>query len=495
MTSWIDRRRAGVLLHIASLPGPQPCGVLGEEARNFVDVLCEGGFSVWQFLPLGPTHGCGSPYESLSSFAGNPNFIDLRECVSREWIDASDLHATRSASGAAAIRIRAARSFWSETGRNADLAASVQSFQAENIAWLDDFSLFMALKRTYHGQAWWQWPEPLRQHEPEALTNARHLYAGTIRQIIFEQYLFALQWDALKKYAEIRGVMLFGDLPIYAAHDSADVWANQRMFTLNEDGLCSEVAGVPPDYFSRTGQRWGNPLYRWQELETERFAWWVKRIRVQLTRMHLLRIDHFRGLEAYWAIPGESRDGTVGEWRKAPGAALLETVHAELGDLPLVAEDLGLITPEVTMLLQQFDLPGMKVLQFAFDGMPDNPYLPENFGPDSVIYTGTHDNDTTLGWFRGISPEEKGRLAARVDLSAGTMPWPLIQMAIESRARLAIAPIQDLLSLGSEARFNTPGTMEGNWKWRMETGDITAPIWARARALNERSGRTRPHDS
>ncbi len=487
MNTWIDRRRAGVLLHIASLPGPQACGVLGEEARDFVDALCEGGFSVWQFLPLGPTHGHGSPYESLSSFAGNPDFIDLRQCVSREWIDASDLHAIHDAPGAKTTRTKAANGFWREAEKNNDLAASVQHFQMENAAWLDDFSLFMALKETHHGQAWWQWPKPLRQHAPEALASARYLHTDAIRQVIFEQYLFALQWNALKKYADMHGVILFGDLPIYAAHDSADVWANQRMFTLNENGLCSEVAGVPPDYFSRTGQRWGNPLYHWQELETNHFTWWVKRIRAQLARMHLLRIDHFRGLEAYWAIPGESEDGTVGEWRKAPGAALLEAVSTELGHLPLVAEDLGLITPEVTRLLEQFDLPGMKVLQFAFDGMPDNPYLPENFGPNSVIYTGTHDNDTTLGWFEVLSPEEKGRLASYV--GDGDMPWPLIRLAIESRAQLTIVPMQDLLSLGNEARFNTPGTVEGNWQWRMGTGEATAPIWAHARELNECSGR------
>jgi len=493
MMPWIDRRRAGVLLHIASLPGPQACGVLGKEARWFVDRLCEGGFSVWQFLPLGPTHGHGSPYESLSSFAGNPDFIDLRECASREWLDASDMHAVHNAPSANTARIKAAIGFWNETKNNTDLAESVQRFQTENSAWLDDFSLFMALKKVRNGQPWWQWPKPLRQRDSEALADAKRHHTGAIHQVIFEQYLFSQQWNTLKKYAETHGVMLFGDLPIYAAHDSADVWANQSLFTLNEDGLCSEVAGVPPDYFSKTGQRWGNPLYHWKQMKVDHFDWWVKRIQAQLARMHLLRIDHFRGLEAYWAIPGESRDGTVGEWRKAPGAALLEAVNTELGHLPLVAEDLGLITPEVTALLERFGLPGMKILQFAFDGTSDNPYLPGNFGPNSAIYTGTHDNDTTLGWFETLSPEGKERLAHYADLSGGNMPWPLIRLAIESDARLAIIPMQDLLSLDSEARFNTPGTIDGNWQWRMQSGQATESIWTRAHDLNERSGRINPN--
>jgi len=489
MTQWIDRRRAGVLLHITSLPGPQPCGSLGEEARCFVDALCEGGFSVWQFLPLGPTHGHGSPYESLSSFAGNPEFIDLRECVSRGWVDESDLQAIHDAASAGTARIKAATGFWDEVKKNTGLAESIRKFQTENAAWLDDFSLFMALKKYRHGQPWWQWPNPLRQRNSGALAHAKHLHADTIHQVIFEQYLFAMQWDALKTYAEMRGLILFGDLPIYAAHDSADVWANQQIFTINETGLCSEVAGVPPDYFSRTGQRWGNPLYHWEKLETTHFDWWVKRIQAQLARMHLLRIDHFRGLEAYWSIPGESMDGTVGEWRKGPGAALLEAISIKLKCLPLVAEDLGLITPEVNALLERYALPGMKVLQFAFDGMPDNPYLPENFGPNSVIYTGTHDNDTTSGWFKGLSPEEKERLASHADLSGSDMPWPLIRLSIESQARLAIIPMQDILSLDSEARFNTPGTTEGNWQWRMGYGQVTEDMWAHTYELNLRSGR------
>ncbi len=489
MTPWIDRRRAGVLLHLTSLPGSRGCGAMGEEARQFIDALCEGGFSVWQFLPLGPTHGHGSPYESLSSFAGNPDFIDLRECVSQGWIDASDLHTTHGASSTHTAIHKGAANFWNEIKENADLAESVQCFQTENTAWLDDFSLFMAVKKARKNQVWWQWPKTIRQRDSKALAKAKHLHSIAIQQIIFEQYLFSRQWNALKTYAETRGVLLFGDLPIYAAHDSADVWANQSLFTLNEKGLCSEVAGVPPDYFSETGQRWGNPLYHWDVLENNHFNWWIKRVQAQMARMHLLRIDHFRGLEAYWAIPGDSKDGSLGEWRKGSGIALLNSINAELGHLPLVAEDLGLITPEVTALLEQFGLPGMKVLQFAFDGMADNPYLPGNFGENSTIYTGTHDNNTTLGWFETLSTEEKERLASYADLSGNDMPWSLIRLAIESESRLSIIPMQDLLSLGGEARFNTPGTTHGNWHWRMQSGQATKSIWAHAYELNLRGGR------
>jgi len=462
---------------------------MGKEAYRFIDALCEGGFSVWQFLPLGPTHGHGSPYESLSSFAGNPDFIDLRECVSREWIDASDLRAVHDASSSYTARSKAAFGFWNEIKENTELAESVQCFRVDNAEWLDDFSLFMALKKARKHQAWWQWSKALRQRDPKALADARHLHSIAIQEIVFEQYLFSLQWHALKTYAESRGVLLFGDLPIYAAHDSSDVWANQSLFTLNEEGICSEVAGVPPDYFSETGQRWGNPLYRWDILEEHHFDWWIKRVQAQMARMHLLRIDHFRGLEAYWAIPGESEDGAKGEWRKGSGAALLEAINTKLGHLPLVAEDLGLITPEVTALLEQFGLPGMKVLQFAFDGMPDNPYLPGIFGENSAIYTGTHDNNTTLGWFETLSMEEKERLAIYTDLSGNDMPWPLIRLAIESESRLAIIPMQDLLSLDSDARFNTPGTTYGNWHWRMHHGEATPAIWARVQELNQRNGR------
>ncbi|MDQ6971246.1 MAG: 4-alpha-glucanotransferase [Mariprofundaceae bacterium] len=475
MESWLNRRRAGVLLHITSLPGPQKVGTLGHEAHAFVDSLCKGGFSVWQFLPLGPTHGHGSPYESLSTFAGNPDLIDWRSCVDEGWMTSSDVENPLHQAG---------HGFWHAVARNEELAAQVETFRKDNAYWLDDFALFSALKLRHNNAPWWQWDESLAKREASALQDAAVSCVASIQQVVFEQFAFARQWQALKQHAESRGVILFGDLPIYVAHDSADVWANQSLFTVNEKGICEQVAGVPPDYFAKNGQRWGNPLYRWDAHEKTGFDWWTRRVEAQMERMHLLRIDHFRGLEAFWAIPGDSEDGKLGEWVKAPGEKLLTAIKGKLGGLPIAAEDLGLITPEVNALLDGFGLPGMKVLQFAFDGSEDNPYLPGNFGANSVIYTGTHDNDTTLGWFSGLDEAAIERLAVHADMSGDVMPWPLIRLAIESDARLAVIPMQDLLSLGAEARFNTPGTTHGNWQWRMRGDEALADIWSHAHELN-----------
>ncbi len=481
--NWIDRRRAGLLLHISSLPGPFPCGVLGSEAREFVDVLADAGFSVWQFLPLGPTHGTHSPYESASSFAGNPRFLDLRPFVERGWLDDSDL------ADHDAARARAAENCWRDISDHPELQDAMDRFRASEAGWLEDYALFQALKEHFGGRPWWRWPAALRDRQPEALQQAAREHEQRIRQTVFEQFWFARQWDELKRYAESRQVLLFGDLPIYAAHDSADVWSHRELFTLDDKGRCTEVAGVPPDYFSKSGQRWGNPLYRWDRHVEEDFAWWTSRVQAQMSRMHILRIDHFRGLEAYWAIPADRRDGRIGEWRKAPGDALLQTLRQRLGRLPLVAEDLGLITPEVKALLARFNLPGMKVLQFAFDGMPDNPYLPEHIGENSVVYTGTHDNDTTLGWFQSLDADTRARVMARVGGNETDMPWPLIRLALETRALLAVIPAQDVLALGSEARFNTPGVARGNWQWRLRDFGGLAAAAGRAREMIQQSGR------
>lgn len=485
LSPWIDRRRSGVLLHITSLHGPFDCGVLGEEAHAFVDSLATGGFTVWQFLPLGPTHGHGSPYESLSSFAGNPRLLDLRDCVRQGWLRKDTCEAVIKGKIEPGIAwADTAEEFWEQTKRDASLAGEIRSFCVKNKGWLDDYALFAALKIEYADQPWWQWPGPLRNRKPESLKRSRQEHAAQIRQTQFEQFLFARQWQSLKKYSESRGVLLFGDLPIYAAHDSADVWAQQSYFTVNKAGLCEEVAGVPPDYFSETGQRWGNPLYRWDRLAENGFDWWLKRVQTQLLRMHLLRIDHFRALQAYWAIPGKQPDGRIGEWRPARGEELLEVLESRLKHLPLVAEDLGMITPEVHALRERFGLPGMKVLQFAFDGDADNPYLPCNHEPDSVVYTGTHDNDTTLGWFQNTPDDVRAHIAEYLDTGSDDMPWPLIYAALESKSRLAIIPMQDLMSLGGEDRLNTPGTTEGNWAWRLQSSP-TDDIWTRTRELNQ----------
>jgi len=490
MYSWIDQRRSAVLLHITALPGPFHKGVLGKEAFQFIDSLISGGFSVWQFLPLGPTHGHGSPYESLSTFAGNPELIDLRGCVASGWLDASILQGDISAESHAKHRANAAQAFWLSLESNPSLKEKVSAFQQQHAHWLEDFSLFSALKSATDNQAWWQWPQALREREPKAINNAKDEHKTRVQQAIFEQFIFDEQWKALKAYAEEKGVQLFGDLPIYVAHDSSDVWSNQSFFTVNEQGLCDEVAGVPADYFSKTGQRWGNPLYRWEVMEEDGFNWWEQRVRRQLEWMHMLRIDHFLALNAFWVIPGESDNGLIGKWRKAPGQAMLQTLKDKLGSLPLIAEDLGTITEEVTALREHFTLPGMKILHFAFGGDNDNPYLPDNHEENGVVYTGTHDNDTTMGWFNHLVEQNEQHIIEHIlsvlNCKAEDMPWALIEAAFASPALLCVIPMQDILELGSEAKFNTPGTLEGNWSWRLSTIPATSdPCWKKTYDLNQ----------
>ncbi len=485
MKPWIDRRKSAVLLHISSLPGPFHKGVLGSEAKLFIDRMSMAGFSVWQFLPLGPTHGHGSPYESLSSFAGNPEFIDLRECVDYGWLSGDALSGCSIPEQHAANRKAAAHHFWKQLQHDPDLANSLNEYRQSHSYWLEEFALFSALKQHFQDRAWWHWPQELRERDHEAIEQARSKHRALIEQAIFEQYMFDRQWHALKEHAESKSVQLFGDLPIYVAHDSADVWARREFFTVNDKGLCTEVAGVPPDYFSETGQRWGNPLYRWGRMEAEGFTWWTERVRQQLERMHMMRIDHFRGLESFWVIPGESEDGIIGEWRTAPGGALLHTLQEKLGKLPLIAEDLGIITDEVTALRQNYGLPGMKILQFAFGGDENNPYLPKNHEEDSVVYTGTHDNDTTAGWFESSDKDTRERALKLLDANPEEMPWALVKCALASKAKLAVIPMQDLLELGSDAKFNTPGTLDNNWAWRMQ--HIPEPeqsCWTKAHELN-----------
>jgi len=496
MNHWIDRRRSAVLLHITSLPGPFHKGVLGQEARLFIDHLIDGGFTVWQFLPLGPTHGHGSPYESLSTFAGNPELIDLRDGVAQGWLDAAFLDGNHldncnTAAEHARLRGKASEAFWSSVENNPERQKAVDVFQRENAYWLDDYSLFSTLKTVLHDAAWWQWPVAYRDREPEAIEKVKEDYKQTLKQAVFEQFIFDCQWHTLKQYAEEKGVQLFGDLPIYVAHDSADVWSNQPSFTINNTGLCEEVAGVPPDYFSATGQRWGNPLYRWEVMQADGFAWWVRRIRRQISLMHMLRIDHFRALESFWVIPGASEDGIIGEWRTAPGEALLTTLQQQLGKLPLIAEDLGIITDEVTALREQFGLPGMKILQFAFGGDDNNPYLPGNFGTDAVAYTGTHDNDTTMGWFESTEEHVRQHALRVLDATEEDMPWALIECVLASPALLAVIPMQDLLELGTEAKFNTPGTLDNNWCWRLDhLPESNADCWTRAAEMNRQYTRS-----
>lgn len=447
-----DRRRAGVLLHPTALGGAS--GAFGAASRAFIDWLCDAGFSVWQMLPLGPVSGSLSPYWTSSDFALDARFIDRSETV--------------------------------DPGRQRD---AFDDFRESNGHWLDDYALFTALGEELGRPAWWDWPAPLREREPGALESARRRLAPRLDQLQTEQWQAATQLTALRNYAQQRGVRLFGDLPFYVAPDSATAWANREQFQMTETGKPALLAGVPPDYFSADGQLWGYPVYQWHQAAGDHFAFWRLRLRVQLARFDILRVDHFRGLVDYWAVPPDAVNARAGAWHATPGRALLDAVKLDWPELPLVAEDLGDVTPAVESLRREFRLPGMRVLQFAFDGSADNPHLPHHIGRDAVAYTGTHDNDTTLGWYRALDAAARRRVEFLLRSDLVPMPEALLRSAIGSAARLAVIPVQDLLGLGSEARFNTPGTGTGSWTWKLPHGALDDQLAGWCRALNEAYGR------
>ena len=473
----LDRRRAGVLLHPTSLPA----GDLGDDARRFVDFLAGGGFTVWQCLPLGPTHDDGSPYHALSAHAGNPALISLSRLRAWGWLNSDAVSSVAEGLTTAHREVLADAAVRQEYGT---------CLERER-AWLDDYALFSVLREKLHHAPWWQWPAALRDHEPSALAEVRVSLADALESVRFGQFVFDRQWRELRVYAHEHGVRLFGDMPIFVAHDSADVWANRALFRLEASGLPSVVAGVPPDYFSAEGQRWGNPLYDWKAIEADGFNWWVARLRTELRRFDLLRVDHFRGFEACWEIPANEATAIHGHWCPVPGERLFDRLREEFGALPLVAEDLGHITPAVHALRQRFGLPGMRVLQFAFDGGADNPYLPHAHTPDSVVYTGTHDNDTTRSWFERLPATTQLRVVSYLGYPTEPMPQPLIRAALASVAGLAMLPMQDVLQLGRGHRLNTPGTTAGNWRWRFKWEWLTPELadWFRqALALYGRKG-------
>lgn len=485
----IQERRAGILLHPTSLPATPGNGDLGPEAYRFVEFLAASGISVWQTLPLGPTHEDGSPYQCLSVHAGNPLLISLDWLQERGWLippDRIDCNLPP-----AQYREECLRQAWQgfQQQQEPEPRQAFEAFIASKSEWLDEYALFAAIRRQQQQSHWMEWPEPLRDRHSDTLNAARKSLRDEIDLIRFEQFVFFRQWQELRAYGNRHGVYLFGDMPIFVSHDSAEVWAHREYFAIDEHGQAQAVAGVPPDYFSATGQRWGNPHYNWQRMQEDGFHWWIARMQTQLELFDLIRIDHFRGFESYWEIPAESETAIQGHWVKAPGRALLETLFSHFHTLPLVAEDLGTITPEVTQLLNRFNLPGMKVLQFAFDGDPDNPYLPHNHLHNCVIYTGTHDNDTTLGWHQSLPEEQRAYLHEYLNLPAEEMPWPLIRAALQSVAQLAVVPIQDILALDSQHRFNTPGTSEGNWQWRFDWEQVPHGLPARIRHMVELYGR------
>jgi 4-alpha-glucanotransferase len=473
--SILDRRRAGVLLHITSLPGGLNNGDLGQEAYRFVDFLAGCGVTVWQTLPINPTHPDGSPYQCLSAHAGNPLMIDLQWLADRGWL--KNFGAMGKGSSPVAYRrnrLKEAFRAFRQTPEDEHWQAYGEFVESQK-SWLIDYALFMALREELGNRPWQEWPAAIREHQPAALEAAALRLAEEIARVKFEQFVFFRQWQGLRDYARQKGVLLFGDIPIFVAGDSADVWARQEDFDLREDGQARVVAGVPPDYFSATGQRWGNPHYNWARMEADGFSWWLERFRSQLALYDWVRIDHFRGFEAYWEIPAESETAMHGRWVKAPGEALLSRIFSALNGagLPLVAENLGIITQEVEDLRDRFDIPGMLILQFAFDGGGGNPYLPHNHTANNVVYTGTHDNDTTLSWYEGLTPEQQAHVYKYLGNPETRMPVALVQSALASVARLAVIPMQDILELGKGHRMNTPGTAEGNWSWRFTWDQLT----------------------
>jgi 4-alpha-glucanotransferase len=442
----LSRRRSAVLLPVSALQG-NGTGALGDPARRFIDWLAAAGFAVWQVLPLVPVDRNGSPYWARSDRAGNPALMDG---------DARD------------------------PGTEDDFA----DFRAA-ARWLRDYALFEALGAEQQGEPWWRWPAPLRNRDPDALARAERRLAPQIDALAREQWRFDAQWSALRLHAAARNVRIFGDLPIYVAPDSVATWTSREQFLLRDNGEVAEVAGVPPDYFSADGQLWGNPLYDWERQRRDGFAFWLQRLSLQADRFDLLRIDHFRALAAFWAVPAGAATARVGQWREAPGHELLQRVTSELPQLELVAEDLGVITPDVTALRHAFSMPGMRVIQFGFDGDPANPHLPHQHEVDSVVYTGTHDNDTTRGWFESLTPFARDLVRRYLGRSDHEVVDALRRAALASVGKLAVLPAQDLLELGGEARLNRPGTVTGNWTWRLPPEALTQVLALRYRDLNQ----------
>ncbi len=480
----LSQRRSGVLLHITSLPNNNGGGNLGKEAYNFVDFLHNAGIKVWQTLPLGVPHADGSPYQCLSAHAGNPALICLESLKEKGWLQEIEQCNSCDAGKSFSLHCLIAKAYagfvnLSDSQEN----QAYLDFCKDKASWLDDFSLFVALHNEFSGQSWSQWPKDLKERDTKSIKEARRRLSLAIEVIKFEQFIFYSQWMALKAYANEKNVLLFGDIPIFVSYDSADVWSNRKVFKLDDNGEMSVVAGVPPDYFSETGQRWGNPHYDWKYLKRTRFTWWKKRLESQLEMFDILRIDHFRGFEAAWEIPSTEETAINGTWVEAPGKELLTALTKEFGNIPLVAEDLGIITEKVDALRTGFNLPGMKILQFAFGDTATNPYLPHNYERNYVVYTGTHDNDTTLGWFNSLNDHEKQRIYHYLGYSQASMPYLLIGVAFSSVANLAIVPMQDILELGSADRMNTPGTIEGNWQWQFSWDQLTSDKVAKLAGL------------
>ena len=474
---WLNKRTAGVLLHVSALPSETGIGNLGAGAFRFIDSLAEAGLSVWQICPLGPTGYGDSPYQCFSAFAGNPYFIDFEPILAAGLLKQTELDILRILPkdrveyGALYENVwsilRTVHHRFKQSGAiEFSNYGNLQDFRRQHSGWIEDYALFRALKSNFGGRAWPEWPVPFRDSEQAGKQELSSEIREAVDAHVFYQYLFFGQLKVLRRYAAKKGIQIFGDVPIFVAFDSADVWANRTLFQLKKSGLPKVVAGVPPDYFAKDGQLWGNPLYEWKAHENTGFSWWIERIKATMEFYDIARLDHFRGFESYWSVPAGEATARNGKWKSAPGLKLFRAIRQACPNAKLIAEDLGIITDAVKALIRATGLPGMAVLQFAFGEDAKNPYLLHNCSRNTVIYSGTHDNDTTLGWYQQLDADTQDHVRRYLSVSGNYISWDLARAAIQSTANMAIIPLQDLMSFGSDARFNLPGTTTGNWRWR-----------------------------
>ena len=487
VNEFFHKRRAGLLLHLTSLPSTCPDGVHAGDTTRFIDFLAGTGFSIWQMLPVHPVDEYNSPYRGSSVFAGNPRFINVQEFYNKKWPPDNKPDSCYERIDSASDPIAEIQSCFDHLATDSQ-RSDYEDFKHKHAVWIDDYALFSAIKQVYSGKSWWDWPQRLKTRNATELLEFRNGYAGLVERNYFEQYLFFSQWHDLRAQANSKGILLLGDMPMFTAHNSVDVWAHPDYFLLDSAGQPAAVSGVPPDYFSATGQRWGTPLYRWSRIAEDGFCWWINRLQTEFELFDIVRLDHFRGFDTVWEIPVHAP--TVdGVWKHVPGHEFFQVLQSEFGPLPLIAEDLGYITPQVTRLRCNFNLPGMKVLQFAFDSDDTNPYLPHNHEPDYLVCTGTHDTDTALGWFTALDESQKRRVLHHMRQPDEPMPWPMIHTALGSVCQMAILPMQDLLGLDSSHRMNFPGTTQGNWQWRFEWDWLTSGLMEKLRQMNESYGR------
>ncbi len=493
-------RASGILLHPTSLPGPYGIGDLGDAAFTFCEMLAEAGQTYWQVLPLGPTGYGDSPYQCFSAFAGNTLLVSPEKLVA-EGLLTADALANHPEFGSERVDyggvygwkndlLRRAYAIFSENG-DADLTAEFEAFCGEHGDWLDDYALYKAIKASEGQSAWYEWPDGVRLRDPQTIEDVRNNLGDEVRAEKFYQFIFFRQWHAVKEHANSLGIKIVGDLPIFVALDSADVWRHQDQFKLNADGSPQVVAGVPPDYFSSTGQRWGNPIYSWETMIEDGFRWWISRFRASLEMFDIARIDHFRGFVSAWEVPGADKTAENGTWVGVPGRELFTAVRNELGDMPVIAEDLGEITPEVEALLDEFQFPGMRILQFGFGGDAGNIHLPHNYVRNCAAYTGNHDNDTSAGWFGSLGKKERELCLEYLNSDGSDIHWDMVRAVWASVADTAIVPMQDVLGLGNEARMNLPASVGGNWDWRLAENIRAGDLTERLRKLTGIYGRSR----